>query len=177
MFGISRSHLRHWPLIALLAAVGAHGLRQQPLDAAETSPVELVAACIRPAERARTSMDCIALRLEVARSQTAWERGLMFREALPDNGGMLFIFPRTTYHQIWMRGMEMPIDVLFISAEHEIVSIRTHLPPCTTPQCTVYAPSEPVRYVLEVPAGFVDRYTVGVGDRVEWTTGPESLPD
>jgi|GEM_PF-809703 len=171
----TRARLRMWPMLALLTALAAHAPWQRAPDAAEAEPIELVDAWIRPAGRAQTSTSAIPLRLEVARSQKAWERGLMFRDTLPDNGGMLFLFPRADYHGIWMRGMEMPIDVLFVSAGHEIVSIRGHLPPCWTRRCRVYPPPEPVQYVLELQAGFVDRHLIRAGDRLEWDTGPESL--
>lgn len=109
----------------------------------------------------------VVVLVEVARDPYMWSRGLMFRESLPEDAGMLFVFPDETKRSFWMKNTLIPLDMIFISRDKEIITIRKNAEPCMTTLCPQYVSTADVVYVLEVNAGFVDRYGVKEGDAVE----------
>lgn len=92
-------------------------------------------------------------------------RGLSGREALPPTQGMLFIFQEDAPYRIWMKDMLFPIDILWIDSGGVIVEIKRDVSPSTYPD--TFGPPVPVRYILEVPAGFSEQYNVEIGTKVE----------
>jgi len=93
-------------------------------------------------------------------------RGLMFRQHLPWNGGMLFAFNSEESRAFWMKNTLIPLDMIFVDDNSEIVDIIENVPPCEQDPCPVYPSEEPAQYVLEVNAGFVQQNAVQVGDRL-----------
>ncbi len=91
------------------------------------------------------------------------------RESLPDERGMLFVFPSSQRHGIWMKDMLIPIDIIWISAEGRVVDIQTAQPEPGVPdeQLKRYHPREAAQYVLEVRAGLAAEKGVEVGDKAE----------
>lgn len=110
--------------------------------------------------------DTIAtLDIEIADTDSARERGLMQRAALPEKSGMLFIFPREEARNFWMANTPLSLDILYADADSQIVSIARY----TRPHSQDSVPSEaPAQFVLEMPAGFADSYGVLEGDRLVW---------
>lgn len=94
-------------------------------------------------------------------------KGLMFRKSLAEKSGMLFLFDTDGYHGIWMMNMSFPIDIIWIDSEHKIVNIVKNAQPCGI-VCSTYQPKEKARYVLEVNAGFTDKYSIKIGDSVKF---------
>lgn len=92
--------------------------------------------------------------LRVAIADTADERmlGLSGTTGLPESTGLLFIFESDSRPGFWMKDMLFPIDIIWISAKGEVVGIEHDVSPATYP--ATFRPTEPIRYVLEVPAGF-----------------------
>lgn len=93
-------------------------------------------------------------------------RGLMFRQHLPWNAGMLFAFNSEEPRAFWMKNTLIPLDMIFVGGNSEIVDIIENVPPCEQDPCPVYPSEEPAQYVLEVNAGFVQHNAVQVGDRL-----------
>lgn len=110
----------------------------------------------------------ISVPVELTATPYQWSKGLMFRESLPEGAGMLFVFPDEKERAFWMKNTSMPLDMLFISADKRVVSIRKNAVPYTTFVCPSYVSGERAMYVLEVNAGFVDMHAIREGDRVEW---------
>ncbi|AHK78391.1 hypothetical protein M911_03465 [Ectothiorhodospira haloalkaliphila] len=100
--------------------------------------------------------------VEVAADPASRRQGLMFREHLPEGQGMLFVWPREARYGMWMKNTLIPLDVAFISADHRIIEIMT-MQPETTDSHTA---SEPVRFALEVNAGWFERHGIEPGDEV-----------
>lgn len=122
----------------------------------------------------------IAVRVEVVASETERVRGLSGRNILPKDGGMLFLFEKPDYHGIWMKDMKFPIDILWLS-EDRVVDIEERVPssgqgsPLTS--LPVYAPDMPVRFVLEVNAGFVEQHGIRIGDPIKIPWLDVGFPD
>ena len=93
-------------------------------------------------------------------------RGLMFRQHLPWNAGMLFAYNSEEPRAFWMKNTLIPLDMIFVDDNSEIVDIIENVPPCEQDPCPVYPSEQPAQYVLEVNAGFVQQNAVQVGDRL-----------
>ena len=102
--------------------------------------------------------------VEVAVTPEAQAQGLMYRRALADGHGMLFVFPAEAPHDFWMKNTFIPLDMIFIGADGRVIGIQANTTPLSTTPLGVERPS---RYVLEVPGGWAARRGVAAGDRVE----------
>lgn len=103
--------------------------------------------------------------VEIADDPMERARGLMFREAMAEDHGMLFDFAREQPVAFWMKNTPLSLDMIFIKADGTIVRIADD----TTPFSTDSIPSgEPVRFVLEVRADTSDRIEIEPGDRIEY---------
>src|SRR5215218_5443429 len=112
-----------------------------------------------PAQRLRptatlTFTGGVQVQAEIVDTPDAVERGLMFRESLGPNEGMLFIFEKTGFYPFWMKNTLIPLDIIWIDEQWRIVSIAESVPPCRTDPCATYPPAGDARYVVEVSAGF-----------------------
>lgn len=103
--------------------------------------------------------------VELAENNDERNRGLMFRDQMAMNQGMLFLFPYEAMQSFWMKNTILPLDMIFVNSRREIVTIHKN----TTPYAeTSYPSSAPAQYVVEVNAGFVDRYGIREGYRINW---------
>ena len=93
-------------------------------------------------------------------------QGLSGRQSLAEGEGMLFVFPEDGRHSIWMKDMLFSIDIVWVSPDGVVVDIAAGVSPDTYP--AAFSPRSEARYVLELPAGFTERYTIVVGNRVEF---------
>ena len=100
--------------------------------------------------------------VEIADTQEARVQGLSGREFFPEDAGLLFIFEEEAKHGIWMKDMLLDIDIIWLDNSFTIVSIEEDVSPNTYPK--VFTPKTPARYVLEVPAGFVQKHGINIGD-------------
>ena len=104
--------------------------------------------------------------VEIADDPGERAQGLMFRDSLEDDAGMLFIFPDIAPRAFWMRNTRIPLDIVYLGPEFRIVAWSLNTPPCRTQRCPSYPSIHPARYVLEVNAGEMERLGVSIGDRV-----------
>ena len=101
--------------------------------------------------------------IDVADTVATREQGLSGRADLSEDEGMLFVFPEDGSYGFWMKDMLFSIDIVWISQEGDIVDITSRVSPDTYPEA--FFPQKPVRYVLELSAGFVERHDVQIGDK------------
>lgn len=106
------------------------------------------------------------LEAEIADTQALREYGLMHREQLDENRGMLFVYPDQDLRGVWMKNTLLALDILFLSADHKIVSMLRNLTPCRQKSCPVYTSVVTAQYMLEVNAGFIDRHQIETGQEV-----------
>lgn len=109
--------------------------------------------------------------VEVADDDAERARGLMFRDSLPADRGMLFIHEREEPQAYWMKNTRIPLDILYFSADLRLVSLHRNVPPCLAgARCPAYPSTGPALYVLELNAGEASR--LGVVEASELTLGP-----
>ena len=108
------------------------------------------------------------IQAELALSPDERARGLMFRESLDSDRGMLFVFPEAAFHGFWMKNCRFPIDIIWLSAEKKIVHIERAVPPCKEDPCPTYGPLRRAQYVIEVVADFSRREELRLGDSIEF---------
>lgn len=115
--------------------------------------------------------DRVAVTVEVARTEAEKIRGLSGRDSLAPAQGMLFIYEIPVRPVMWMQGMRFPIDILWIRDGRVVDLVREAKPPTPGEAPEVFAPREKAQYVLEVPAGFAERYGIARNDSVEIRLG------
>jgi uncharacterized protein len=102
-------------------------------------------------------------RVEIAGDDRSRMRGLMFRDALPRDHGMLFVFEQELPLAFWMKNTLIALDILYFDQHRRLVSVAANVPPCTTAYCPSYPSSGPARYVLELNAGLADELGIETG--------------
>ncbi len=105
--------------------------------------------------------------VELATTPEEQQLGLMFRDEMADDHGMLFIFPTEAWRSFWMKNTRIPLDIFYFDAELKLVSVSENTPPCRTRQCPSYPSTGPARYVLELNAGKAQQLGVQPGDALE----------
>lgn len=101
--------------------------------------------------------------VEVAASAAERRRGLMHRESLPQDHGMLFIFPEEAMRTFWMKDTPLPLSIAFADSGGRIVRITDMEPLSTRPVSS----GQPARYALEMSRGWFERRGVFVGDAIQ----------
>ncbi len=90
--------------------------------------------------------------LEIARSATQRNHGLMFRDRLEERRGMLLIYPRPGNHRIWMKNTLIPLTVVWVDEGNKVIGVKK-LFPCEYDPCPSYGVSLPSKYILELSSG------------------------
>jgi uncharacterized membrane protein (UPF0127 family) len=107
------------------------------------------------------------LQAEIADTPERTARGYMYRERVGENEGMVFVFPTPGFHPFWMKNTLVPLDILWMDAEFQVVHIERSVPPCEADPCPAYGPLRVARYVLEVRGGTAAAEGLAVGDRIQ----------
>jgi uncharacterized protein len=108
------------------------------------------------------------LEVEIADTAASRTRGMMWRTSVPQGTGMLFIFPEEQVQKFWMRNTLVPLDMLFLDRNGQVVGIVAQAEPQTVDNRSVGRPS---LYVLEVAGGWAEKAGVVPGARVELKDG------
>ncbi|MFO7981299.1 MAG: DUF192 domain-containing protein [Candidatus Aminicenantes bacterium] len=105
---------------------------------------------------------------ELAVTDQERQLGLMLRECINPDQGMLFVFEREGIHSFWMKNMKFSIDIIWLDRDKRIVHIEKNVPPCKTEDCPSYAPPVFSKYVLEIKQGYSEEYDLELYDRLEF---------
>ena len=112
----------------------------------------------------RTVLSAGIYRFEVqlARSPQEQEIGLMYRSTMPQNEGMLFVFPEAHQQCFWMKNTQIPLTAAFVAADGTIVNLEDMKPQTTDSHCS----AKPVPYVLEMNQGWFAKKGIKAGMRL-----------
>lgn len=110
-------------------------------------------------------------KVEVMTKQQDMMRGMMFRDSLPADRGMMFVHGSPGLYQYWMYQVKVPLDILWLDLNRQVVEISANTPPCpssSAKECPHFGGRKMAVYVLELPAGSVARFGLKEGDRVRF---------
>ncbi len=110
----------------------------------------------------------LEMTVEIANTPVRRSLGLMFRDELPEDHGMIFLFPEEIDASFWMKNTRIPLSIAFFSAEGKILKIMD-MDPCTQDPCPKYSPGVFYRGALEVNQGWFSRHGVKEGDYLSLT--------
>lgn len=163
------------PLLLLLACATASPPSAEPAASPVAAPVAAPAASpaagIDPADGATTpqgptiplAIGHRVLQVEVADTDAERARGLMFRDGLAADHGMVFVYPDERVRGFWMKNTRIPLAIAFADARGRIVHIAEMLPYDETSTGSV----APAMYAVEMRAGWFREHGIAVGDRIE----------
>jgi uncharacterized membrane protein (UPF0127 family) len=103
--------------------------------------------------------------VEIAEDDYSRANGLMYREDLPENQGMLFIFEDERQQYFWMKNTPVSLDMIFVNTDNKIVNIEKYTMPYSTKS---YPSRKPALYVIEVVAGYSDQHGIESSWLIDW---------
>jgi uncharacterized membrane protein (UPF0127 family) len=104
--------------------------------------------------------------VELAKTEAKRERGLMNREKLNNDNGMLFVFEKEGIYPFWMKNTLMPLDIIWLNKDKKIVYVSENNNPCIGSDCPQINPGILAMYVLEINAGVSSKIGLRVGDEL-----------
>ena len=113
--------------------------------------------------RAKTIVGDQVIKLEVAQTPEQQALGLMYRQSLPDNRGMIFPFQPPQITKFWMKNVSIPLDMIFL-LNSEIQAIEANVPPCNLDPCPTYGPDMAIDQVIELRGGRAGELNLKKGD-------------
>ncbi|QQX77053.1 MULTISPECIES: DUF192 domain-containing protein [Aequorivita] len=106
------------------------------------------------------------LNIEIADDEYSTQTGLMYRHSMAEDQAMLFIFNTMQPRSFYMKNTEIPLDIIYLNADKQIVSIQKNAKPFDESSLPSEAPSQ---YVLEVNAGLADKWKLEKGDKISFS--------
>jgi uncharacterized membrane protein (UPF0127 family) len=106
------------------------------------------------------------IRIDIADTDAERRRGLMRQRSLSYNQGMLFIFETVDEGSMWMKNTPLPLDIVFVAPDSQVINIARRTTPLSEEKIT---PAAPRKYVVEVRAGFANRFGLTDSTRIRWT--------
>ena len=100
-------------------------------------------------DRSSLIINGVEYSIEIAKTSKQRSQGLMFRRNLDIREGMLFVYPRSDYHRIWMKNTLIPLSVIWLDGNETVIVVKI-LPPCKFDPCPSYGVSEPAKYIIEL---------------------------
>ena len=151
------------PIAIAATIIGAVGILTLPSDV-KLESVEF--------PRGTIILDDKTLEVQIADSDSLRARGLMFQDVLPYNEGMLFVFDGSDTRPMWMLNMQFNLDIIWFDEDSNVIAIEKDVPPCRTTVEVVACRENGVsgdnaKYVLEVTAGFVDKFNITESSKME----------
>ncbi len=109
--------------------------------------------------------------IEIADTDEARRRGLMFRQTMGYDRGMLFIFEEVSRRGFWMKNTPLPLDIMFVDEDSTIINIARRTTPLSEENIQ---PERPRLFVVEVRAGFSAMHGIEPGMKIKWTRDTSS---
>ncbi len=123
----------------------------------------------RPPDVTKVRIGGRTFHLEVARTESERRRGLMGRSSLPEDRGMLFVFPASRRRSFWMKDCEIPLDVIFLDDRGRVINIHEMEPPdegTPTEELEHYRSASPARFAVELRKGMAEKLGLSRGEKV-----------
>jgi len=144
------------PVVIAASIIGIAGILSIPSDA----KLDLV-----DFPRGTIIVDDNVLEVQIADTEPLRVRGLMFQEQLRYDEGMFFVFDEPGSYSMWMLNMQFSLDIIWFDSDGKVVYIEQNVPPCKTAletmSCTgTSTGTDNAKYILEVTAGFVDKFGI-----------------
>ena len=105
--------------------------------------------------------------VELADTSDKQALGMMFRDHLEEDHGMLFLFPVEARRSFWMRNTRIPLDIFYFDADRRLLNVAENARPCRSQSCPRYLSDGPARYVLELNGGKAAELGARPGDLLE----------
>lgn len=119
-------------------------------------------------EASKVCFDEMCFVVEVVDTPQEREKGLMFREELDKNKGMLFIFEEEGNYPFWMKNTLIPLDMIWISQSGDVVHVVYNSQPCKADPCPLIETNGTAKYVLEINGGLASKYGIEAGQKAEF---------
>lgn len=144
---------------------------------------ESVSASPRPIRSQALPISAVAtiagqpIQLEVARTLPQQATGLMGRQSLADDRGMLFPFRPPLRVSFWMKNVLIPLDMVFLR-KGKVKAISSNVPPCNAEPCPTYGPDSEIDQVIELRGGRATELGLKVGDtiKIQFLPAPSTTP-
>ena len=151
-------------LIALVCSLGLYSCKEKPKTIKQTEVSFKKEGELSIYKQATDSV-LVALDIEIADTDYDIQTGLMYRDNMKPNRGMLFVFEDVSPRYFYMKNTRFALDLIFIDDKNKIVSFQKNAKPFDE---TSLPSNAPAKYVLEVNAGQVDVWGVSVGDHIKY---------
>ncbi|WP_107670883.1 DUF192 domain-containing protein [Cyanothece sp. BG0011] len=115
---------------------------------------------------AMVKIDETVIELEVAKTPEQQQMGLMYRQSLEKNRGMIFVFEQLRPVRFWMKNVNIPLDMIFL-ANGRVRAVFPNVPPCSVDPCPTYGPENLVNQVIELAGGRATELGIEPGDQLD----------
>jgi len=112
--------------------------------------------------------DGSTVHVEVVADDDTRQQGLMYRDVLPPDRGMIFMFTKIGNYPFWMKNTLIPLDMIWIDDQKKIAHVAPNVPPCKADPCPSVPPNADARYVLELAAGVAARHGLANGQTLRF---------
>jgi uncharacterized membrane protein (UPF0127 family) len=152
----------------------ALGLVAVSCSAPQNTPAAPAAPAPTSAKPASTSgprvilPDGAVIQVELATDDATRMQGLMYRDRLAEDRGMLFFFLKSDNYPFWMKNTLIPLDMVWIDDQRRIAHVSSNVPPCKADPCPSYDPKATAKYVLELAAGVAAKHHLADGQTVRF---------
>ncbi|MDX2181193.1 MAG: DUF192 domain-containing protein [Bryobacteraceae bacterium] len=150
-------------------------LRTAPLAPVVLLVLLLLGACgadpaLAPGERLVKLPGGRKIVAEVAMTPEAMQRGMMYRDSLAPDRGMLFLHAESGRHPYWMHNCKIALDIIWLDSAKRVVEISAATPPCQkeASECPSYGGTQPSQFVLELASGMAAQYGLSPGVAIEF---------
>lgn len=113
----------------------------------------------------------IPIQAEIADTPQKRSTGLMYRDHLKKDHGMLFVFSEPQAWTFWMKNTKIPLDLIWMDGKKRVIYIERNVPICTRTDetCPQYRPNDDALFVLEIAGGTVDGYKIEKGSKLQFS--------
>ena len=152
-------------LLSIYALIAFQSCKENPEKIVQTEPISFSREGEVTLFKTQTDSVIAQLDIEIADNDYETETGLMYRKGMEQNQAMLFVFPDEAMHSFYMKNTEFPLDLIFVKSDMSVASFQENAEAFNE---NSLSSKVPVKYVLEVNAGLVEKWSLQIGDRIDY---------